>query len=462
MEYLYPSGKYTFSTPEEPVDKCAVVRAIAVGSDGKVSPIETGVYFIGLDSRKYDDMAVLSVASDPEGLFGYEKGIYVAGKTARDAMERDGKKKMNFWSEAGYTMRGREWEREAAIAFFDEDHYRKADQQAGIRIKGNWSRSFPQKSLNIYARDFYSDSDTFGVSFFDNPVPESSITVFYGGNNFAYKIQDVVSHALAEGLNIASMKFRPCVMFLNGEYWGFCFLTEKYSKEFISEKYGVDPRDIVMIKENKVEIGEEADDELYQQFRYLVYRGFASDEEYESFKMCVDMDSLLDNYAFRLYIGNQNDWPARNFALWRSRTQGGKGYADGRWRYMIYDLNNTCMREDLQQEGSDTIQEAMDVDGVLSALMENSRFREELGERLAYMAEVTAESGRVNALLDSLEETMTEPMGEYYEVYLGSSLNRDDFIEYCESVKRFFAERPEHMRALMEKHDLVWRDWREE
>lgn len=64
-------------TPKEPVDKATVVRAICVDAEGNVSDVVTETYFVGLDQYKTAD--VISLVSEPNGLFDEETGIYVNG-----------------------------------------------------------------------------------------------------------------------------------------------------------------------------------------------------------------------------------------------------------------------------------------------------------------------------------------------------------------------------------------------
>ncbi|SEH84725.1 Lamin Tail Domain [Ruminococcus flavefaciens] len=67
--------------PDEGVLKAAVVRAMAVDSQGRTSSIITKTYFIGsANVERYRNMKVISLVTDPSNLFDYEKGIYVTGK----------------------------------------------------------------------------------------------------------------------------------------------------------------------------------------------------------------------------------------------------------------------------------------------------------------------------------------------------------------------------------------------
>ena len=68
------------AAPKELIDKAAVVRAIAVDSEGRISPVATKTYFVGTTAASYyKDMKVVSLVTDPDNLFDNEKGIYVLG-----------------------------------------------------------------------------------------------------------------------------------------------------------------------------------------------------------------------------------------------------------------------------------------------------------------------------------------------------------------------------------------------
>ena len=67
--------------PDEGVLKAAVVRAAAVDSQGRTSEVITKTYFIGsANVSKYKNMKVISLVTDPDNLFDYDKGIYCLGK----------------------------------------------------------------------------------------------------------------------------------------------------------------------------------------------------------------------------------------------------------------------------------------------------------------------------------------------------------------------------------------------
>ena len=88
--------------PEEGVLKAAVVRAIAVDAQGRASKIITKTYFVGSTNvEKYKNMKVISLVTDPDNLFDYEKGIYVLGK-----VYEEGGGGMGFGGMGGFNFGG--------------------------------------------------------------------------------------------------------------------------------------------------------------------------------------------------------------------------------------------------------------------------------------------------------------------------------------------------------------------
>ena len=169
---LAPSKDYT---PDFPVDKGVVVRAACYNPfTNQISEVVTETFFIGYDSKpEYEDIAVISLVADPEDLFDSQTGIYGNGAKYDAYLEngglKDGVVLDNYIDENGETQyrymssnafnEGRQWERKASISYFDETHSHIFTQTTGIRISGNSTRSAAQKSLNLFARNIYDDSD---------------------------------------------------------------------------------------------------------------------------------------------------------------------------------------------------------------------------------------------------------------------------------------------------------------
>lgn len=157
-EYFYDEK------PSYKVDKGNIVRAVAYNSDGEAGEVLSGTYFIGLPREKYENIAVASLIVDPEDFWGYEKGIYVKGITQELYPEAADPGKVDQVAyAANFNMRGREWERICDTEWFFPEKEFVEKQRVGIRIKGNYSRCFAQKSFNLFAREEYGENKYFYV-----------------------------------------------------------------------------------------------------------------------------------------------------------------------------------------------------------------------------------------------------------------------------------------------------------
>lgn len=448
---LLPSGnkRYAFALPDKKVDKGTVVRAAVVDSTGNMGKIATETYFVGLDEEKYAGTAVLSLVSDPEGLFGNERGIYVLGDAGHEY--RKTHPGFVYWGEANYRFHGREWEREADITVLSEDHSSLMQDKAGIRVKGNWSRCFPQKSLNLYARNIYSGADRFSESLLPGDSRESSLTLFSGGNNVDYKIVDRLGAAFAKELNVTSMSFRPVHLFLNGEYWGIEYLTDKYSSDFLRERYGVDPGNVVIIKDNLPEEGGEEASKLYEELRYMAFSGLSGDEEYSRFREVMDIDSMTDYYALEIYIGAQNDWPTRNVALWRSKDDKGSGAEDGKWRYMLFDLNQETMN--LSHMDVDNIALALESDAIFAAAFENKDFKNLFFDKLKDLEKGACSPENAEKEISKIVDSSASHMALWYERFYNGAVGEEYYQERVERTREYFRRRPEAVERLIEKYN---------
>ena len=97
----------------------------------------------------------------------------------------------------------------------------------------------------------------------------------------------------------------------------------------------------------------------------------------------IDIDSYIDYYAVMLYIARSGDWPWLNYGLWRVDKTDESPYGDGKWRWMIFDLNSPGFFTDL-----DSIAYAMDNDEMFRNLMRNDAFRSQSIYRMEEMADL--------------------------------------------------------------------------
>ena len=147
--------------------------------------------------------------------------------------------------------------------------------------------------------------------------------------------QEAFLHAVLDDMNIANWRSRPCVLFLNGEYWGVYTLREQYDEEYFENYYDIQPEDLYLIKNSEAETGGDAAlDDYRKSIDALAYYDLSDEEKYKLIESYIDIDSMIDYYCFLLFFNDEDIDPDHNQLLY-------KDYDSG-WKWAGYDLDITC------------------------------------------------------------------------------------------------------------------------
>lgn len=429
-----PSCNYT--VPDYPVDKCTVIRARAIWPDGRMSNIKSCSYFVGYEDKPgYENVNVLSITTDPENLFGYENGIYVTGRVfdenAAVFLNDDIDKSMNLWYMwmCNYS-KDCVPEKEATCQFFSDGRY-ILSQNCGIKTHGFTTTYKNPKSLNMTARKDYSSMKRFGANLFGNKFFPKKMVLFAGGQDDDGKIMDYLVNVLCSDLEMGTQKVEPYVMFLDGEYWGLYWLTDKYDEAYLEYYYDVEEDDAVIIKNGELTCGKQEDFDEYNEFiGEASTRDMTTDEAYEWLSEQMDIDSFLDYFGTLLYVGRYADWPGNNIALWKSSDKDNVKYHDGKYRWMLFDVNTAAFDE--ESEGDDSFDRAVRIDSFFANLITNDRLRNELLDRMLELDRTVFEQSRVDKEIKKFRKIIDEPMHNHCKRFWGE----DGYSKYEEKVLR--------------------------
>ena len=460
---------------DDKVDKCTVIRSAAQDKEGKWSPTETQTYYIGkaedhiqglAESAKAcgGTLAVVSISTDYDNFFDSKKGIYVKG----DLFENDLKAQIDSGDfnsdpetarkgiDANYKGRGKEWERPCHVNIFEmspDSTTQLISQDCGIRIQGNYSRSDLIKGLRLYAKKDYGEKKFTGDVFKgkakdkDGNTLESfkTLTLRAGGNcAFTAKFNDTYWQDMSKTLDCSTKASRPCVVYLNGEYWGLYVLEEDYSDNYFEDHYGVDDKQVVIYKgdaeeyqsgykldEGKLPEGEK-EDYFFKDLKdfFKKHKDLKSKEDYEEFSKLVDVDSVRDYFLSEVWINNKWDWPGKNWSMWKTaEVDESNEYADGRWRFLFYDMEfggvsgqsdaytNTVKDDNYKRYG------LLDMDtnnpAVLcyALLMTNDDFRKDFNTRLEGLSDGIYKKETLLAALEQYESEYSPLYEQFFERY---------------------------------------------
>ena len=134
---------------------------------------------------------------------------------------------------------------------------------------------------------------------------------------------------------------KNAILFLDGEYWGFYLIEEKIDDHFLSNNYLIPNDFIVVVKANKIDDGPEEEFNDFNSFcdKYSL-EDVSKEDVYSEIKKKIDIDSFIELYATGVYIMHF-DWPGNNDGSWKYYGDpiDGNKYSDGRWRFIIFDLD---------------------------------------------------------------------------------------------------------------------------
>lgn len=508
------------------VDKCTVVKAVCVNADGSYSATTAQTYFVGDMTSHIQGikesceaagmpLAVISISIDARDLFDPETGIYVTGNMFEESLvdyfANGGKASDDCGRKlaANYSQRGRAWEREAYIDFYEctEDEMIPAfSQGCGIRIQGNYSRSDLQKGFRVYARNEYGDK-RFRYSLFGEEAKDDEGEVIdsyktfmlrNGGNcAFLGKFNDTYWQSLVADMNCDTQHSRPAVVYINGEYWGLYVMQEDYSSEFFEDTHDVRSSQVVLYKGDaetyemgyKLDLGE-APEALGKEEYYLFdlynffdsHKDLTAEEDFEEFAKLVDVESCRDYFAVQCWINNKWDWPGKNWSMWRTIKEGEYGYkpleegktessyADGKWRFCFYDVEfggvsgesdaytNTIKEDNYKPYGlldTDTKNPA-----VLSFayLMTNEGFRQDFYATLNQLSNQTFVYEKASGRLKQYENTYGPLLDQFFLRYPGTG-SRNDAINggygSAKCIRDFLGKRKDYIQSMIDYAESV-------
>ncbi len=312
-----PTENSALYTEAIQLNKSTVIKAACFDSGKTPQSIYTNTYFIDYNTS----LPVWSISTHPNNFFSEDSGIYVLGpeENWEDESPYFG---ANFWQD---------WERPVHVEFFEEDGNKTLDFNCGIKVFGNYSRASPKKSLALHFRGEYDMSkleypifpDYPGLSSFDDLLLRGS-----GGDEAYLHFRDGFHAELAKDLDFEKQKYRPSVLFINGEYWGIHNIREKSNADSFEENYNIDKEDIDIITGYFSELQGPTASSIND-----FYSKLENDElTYSQIKEIIDINSFIDYFAYEVYIANY-DWGSNNSKYWRQSSSNGK------WRWFMYDTD---------------------------------------------------------------------------------------------------------------------------
>ena len=231
------------------------------------------------------------------------------------------------------------------------------------------------------------------------------------------RFRDKLNQSLSADRSFLTQCMEPCIVFLNGEYWGHYDITERVDASFIKAHCGVPKKQVCIIKKEALDAGSEETFAEWEALRQWIREtDFSDDSAFAELSERIDMQSFADYVSCEIYINNAN-WGRSNMAMWKAEvTDESNPYADGRWRFIMFDTDFSAGIYGSVLASEDSFAKLTESDCFLSDLfrgaLENAAFRQSFDETFRTIAEKNFGKEHVAAEISALTKLYREPAAD--------------------------------------------------
>lgn len=415
------------------LSETTVIRAIAY-SDGQMKSEESVFSYIINENHS---VPVVSLTTSPENLWDTKTGIYVMGNNASSEYPYKG---ANFWMD---------WEKPAYISFFEEgsDGFSSG---CGIKIFGNFGRAEAQKPFSVKFKEKYGLSELHYNMFdrYDDVSVFNTLVLRAGAQDISRsKFRDELFTSIVyDGTSVLTQAYKPCVLYLNGEYWGIYFIREKVDEDFVSVHENVTPESVTLLYRNGETVYGTAS-EYNALIRYVSSNSLSDAKAYAYVASKIDVENYIDFKLAQCYSGNID---LHNVKYYKSDE------SDGKWRWIFYD-QDYAFRETwnpfgriyndkvtkLERPGPDgnPVEVTYTVSHILfRKLLENADFQALFISRAEELMSTSFSADTVNARIDNLYNLLKAEMPRNCERW---DLSYEKWDREVENLRKIASSRAE-------------------
>ena len=240
-----------------------------------------------------------------------------------------------------------------SFEYFGEDQLLRDEAVGDFNEHGNDSWAYDQRGFDYITRDQfgYNDGIHYPVFRTKNRDDYQRLIIKAAANdNYPFApgqgahIRDAYVHALSQvgHLKLDERSYEPCVLYVNGQYWGVYEIREKVDDaDFTREYYQQDENNLYFLKTwggTWSEFGGAAAKNDWDQLRaFIMANNMGDPNNFATVDAQYNWQSLIDYFCLNSYTVC-TDWLNWNTAWWHGLDPAGDGR---RWRYALWDNDAT-------------------------------------------------------------------------------------------------------------------------
>ncbi|MBI5540389.1 MAG: CotH kinase family protein [Bacteroidia bacterium] len=331
-----------------------------------------------------------------------------------------------FGDNVDILFNGSNIEADAGLEYFDKTNIFRAEATGITNKHGNDSWYYDQRGIDFVTRDQHGQSYALLWKLF-NLKPRTKfqriILKAAANDNYPFEsgsahIRDPYVQTLSQlgDLHMDERTYEPCVVFMNGQYWGLYDMREKVDDaDFTDYYYNSDENDVQMLKTwggTWSEYGgTQAQTDWNSLKNFILSNNMAIQANYDYVDNLYNTKSLVDYFVLNSYVVC-SDWLNWNTEWWRGTNANA---THKKWRYALWDedatfghyINYTGIPD--QNPTADPCNPEQFGDPgnqghvpILNALLANPTFKQYYVARFADLSNTAFKCDRMIFVLDSL------------------------------------------------------------
>jgi len=247
---------------------------------------------------------------------------------------------------------GSQIEPQGAFELFEDDGSFIDEGEGNFNKHGNDSWGYPQRGFDFIMRDQFGYNHELQHQIFpDKDRDEFQRVILKPGasDNYPFEnggahIRDAFIHTLSirADLKLDERTWRPCVVYLNGQYWGVYEIREKADDhDYTNHYYNQNKYNLQYLKTwggTWQDYGAPNAQPNWNTLRnYIATNNMGVPANFANVDSLYNWESLCDYFVINSYCVNQ-DWLNWNTAWWRGLNPAGD---KRKWRYALWDMDAT-------------------------------------------------------------------------------------------------------------------------
>ncbi|MDA0973343.1 MAG: CotH kinase family protein [Bacteroidetes bacterium] len=247
-------------------------------------------------------------------------------------------------------MNGTQISPEGHIEYFGEDGQQRDEARGDFNEHGNDSWAYPQRGIDYITRDQMGYNDEIHYPIFrtkDRPSYQRLILKAGANDNYPFSppagggahVIDAYVHSLSQigDLRMDERSHEPCVLYVNGQYWGVYDVREKVDDlDFTDYYYDQGEGEVDFIKTwggTWYEFDSGTANEWTPLVTFITTQDMTDPANYQYVKSVYNVGSLIDYFVLNSYVVT-TDWLNWNTGWWRGKDPNGD---KKKWRYILWD-----------------------------------------------------------------------------------------------------------------------------